>query len=40
MSTDKQSTNSMMTSNKFEVLQNQRVIKNEFHKTAQKLNFK
>ena len=34
MSTDKQSTNSMMTSNKFEVLQNQRVIKNEFHKAA------
>lgn len=40
MSTDKQSTNSMMTSNKFEVLQNQRVIKNEFHKAAQKFNFK
>ena len=40
MSTDKQSASSLMTSNKFEVLQNQRVIKNEFYKAAQKFNFK
>ena len=42
MSTDKSSTttNNLLTSNKFEVLQNQRVIKNEFGKAATKFNFK
>lgn len=38
-STGTQSTN-LLTSNKFEVLQNQRVIKNEFSKAATKFNFK
>jgi len=43
MSTDKSSTatsNNLLTSNKFEVLQNQRNIKNEFGKAATKFNFK